>query len=228
MFEKEFLDQYSGFTRTDLIVVIAAILVLSAFVYVPLTLAQQKGRRVTCSENLKDISRAISLYSGEHNGVLPGPAAPQPGDYWWWYKEQVKGYLGMKGPSSGGDERFACPGDRGYSDPQPFHASARFDYGSYVFNGVELLGTPNIAGWKTSALAQPNRTLLVMEWTAHAPLSWHRSRTGRANAPFYPDAESVVAFADGAVRFIPIYFDGYNAAYTRDPIAGYEYRYSGR
>jgi prepilin-type processing-associated H-X9-DG protein len=66
-----------------------------------------------------------------------------------------------------------------------------------------------------------------MEWCAHAPLSWHRSRTGKANAPFYSDAEAMVAFLDGHAEIIPIYYDGYNAAYTRDPIAGYKYRYSG-
>jgi hypothetical protein len=27
---------------------------------------------------------------------------------------------------------------------------------------------------------------------------------------------------------VKIYHDGYNAAYTRDPIPGYRYRYSGR
>ena len=36
--------------------------------------------------------------------------------------------------------------------------------GSYVFNGVPLLGAPNIAGWQTTAVKAPQRTLLVMEW----------------------------------------------------------------
>jgi prepilin-type processing-associated H-X9-DG protein len=64
-----------------------------------------------------------------------------------------------------------------------------------------------------------------MEWTAHAPLSWHRSLTGRRNHPFYNNAESMVGFVDGHVDFIPIYYDGINAAYTRDPIPGYKYKY---
>jgi prepilin-type processing-associated H-X9-DG protein len=66
-----------------------------------------------------------------------------------------------------------------------------------------------------------------MEWTAHAPLAWHKSKTGRNNMPFYCDAQSVVGFVDGHVSFSKIYYDGYNAAYTRDPIRGYEYQYSG-
>ncbi len=123
---------------------------------------------------------------------------------------------------------FACPSDRGYSDPAPFHLNRRFDFSSYVFNGVTLPGTPvpNIAGLPLSAVKQPKRTLLVMEWTAHAPLSWHKSRTGKQNSPFYCDAQSVVGFVDGHVSFCKIYYDGYNAAYTQDPIDGYEYQYS--
>ena len=66
-----------------------------------------------------------------------------------------------------------------------------------------------------------------MEWTAHAPLSWHKSRTRQKNTPFYNDAETVVGFVDGHVKLVPIYYDGMNAAYTRDPIGGYEYQYSG-
>ena len=66
---------------------------------------------------------------------------------------------------------------------------------------------------------------MVMEWTAHAPLSWHTSKTGRKNAPFYCDAKSVAGFVDGHVSYIPIYYDGYNAAYTQEPIAGYEYQF---
>ena len=71
------------------------------------------------------------------------------------------------------------------------------------------------------------KTLLVMEFVAHAPLSWHRSKTGQANAPFYDNAESVVAFVDGHVDLIKIYYDGINPAFSRDPIGGYAYKYGG-
>ena len=145
---------------------------------------------------------------------------------WWWYKEQVKRYAGLREESSSKDAVFACPEDRGYSDPVPFHLNARFDFSSYVYNGVTMPGMPNIAGLPVASIQQPKRTLLVMEWTAHAPLSWHKSKTGRKNAPFYCDAQSVVGFVDGHASLTRIYYDGYNAAYTQDPIAGYDYQYS--
>ena len=86
---------------------------------------------------------------------------------------------------------------------------------------------PNIAGRQISSLKKSRQTLLVMEWTAHAPLAWHKSKTGRNNMPFYCDAQNVVGFVDGHASFSKIYYDGYNAAYTRDPIPGYDYQYSG-
>jgi prepilin-type processing-associated H-X9-DG protein len=153
--------------------------------------------------------------------------ADLPGNLWWFYKEQVKRYAGLTGPSSASDTVFACPDDRGYSDPKPFHLNPRFDYGSYVFNGVTLPGIPNIAGRLLSSVKQPRKTLLVMEWTAHAPLSWHKSKTGKRNMPFYSDAQSTVGFVDGHVNLTKIYYDGYNAAFTQDPPPGYDYQYSG-
>jgi hypothetical protein len=170
------------------------------------------------------------MYADEHK-VLPRiDNAPAPGA-WWFYKDQVKGYLGLTGPSSSSERIFGCPSDRGYGEgretPVPFRRSKKHNYTSYVFNGVDLPGVPNVAGWPVANVKDPSRTLLVMEWTAHAPLSWHHSLTRMENTPFYNDAESVVGFVDGHVKFIPIYYDGMNAAYTRDPVEGYEYKYSG-
>jgi type II secretory pathway pseudopilin PulG len=214
-----------GFTLTDLLVLVACVTVLGALVLAQMTRARTKARLYTCTNNLGQVSRAILAYANDNHG-LPARAAADNHDIWWWYKELIIPYAGQHGKPSDLDALFACPMDRGYSDPKPFHQSARFDFSSYVFNGVTLPGMPNISGLPLSDVNHPSRTLLVMEWTAHAPLSWHDSRTGRKNAPFYSDAKSVVGFVDGHVSLIPIYFDGYNAAYTQDPINGYEYQYS--
>ena len=216
-----------AYTKTELLVAIATSTVLAALVIAPMNVVRDKSRLKACVGNLQQVGRAALLFTEDHETRLPGLIQTGSGDPWWWYKEEIKSYIGLSHPSSPDDRVFACPLDRGYSDPRPFCRTARFDYGSYVFNGVTLFGTPNIAGWKLPAVNQPGQTLLVMEWPAHAPLSWHRSKTGKANAPFYRDAESVVAFADGRVKLVKIYYDGYNPAYTRDPIPGYEYKYSG-
>jgi hypothetical protein len=216
-----------AFALTDVVVAVAALSVLGALMVARAASVKDETRLARCTANLQQVTHAVSAFCEDHNQTLPTPDDTAPNNLWWWYKENVKEYLGLTGPSSANDLVFACPEDRGYTDPTPFHLNARFDFGSYVFNGVTLPGMPNIAGRQISSVKKTKQTLLVMEWTAHAPLAWHKSRTGRNNMPFYCDARSVVGFVDDHVSFSKIYYDGYNAAYTRDPIPGYDYLYSG-
>lgn len=220
-----------GFTAVDLLVILAVLSLLAAVIVPLVAQSRAKTRLAQCLENMRQINRAILQYADEHRHKLPSmDGAPAPGG-WWSYREQVKGYLGLTEPASPKDKVFACPDDRGYdegvAEPRPFCLSRKHSYTSYVFNGVILPGIPNIADREVSSIKDPSQTLLVMEWTAHAPLSWHRSLTGKGNSPFYNDAESVVGFVDGRADFIKIYYDGLNAAYTRDPVPGYGYKYSG-
>ncbi len=215
-----------GFTLTDLMVLLATVSVLAAIAVAAVGGAKSKAALAVCTGNLQKINRALLQFSSETGGRLPAPVVDDSRALWWWYKEQVKPLVGLTGPSSAQDMVFACPRDRGYTDRIPFHLNGRFDFSSYVYNGVTLPGMPNIAGLQVSGIQQPKKTLLAMEWTAHAPLSWHRSRTGKNNMPFYCDAQSVTGFVDGHVGLTRIYYDGYSAAYTQDPIDGYEYKYS--
>jgi hypothetical protein len=217
-----------GFGRIDLLAMIVWCGVAGLLISHFLSRSKTARQEALCQSNLQQVARAVVMYSDEHAKRLPGPSpSSSGGEQWWFYKEQVKGYLKLTGPSSASDTVFACPADRGYSESIPFYRTARFDYTSYVFNGVTLPRIPNVAGWPVSSVVSPAQTLLVMEWAAHAPLSWHRSRTGQKNAPFYRDAESMVAFTDGHAALTKMYYDGYSAAYTRDPIPGYKYRFSG-
>jgi hypothetical protein len=213
-----------------LLIVVAVLFVLAAILVPSLKASRAKSQLAQCLANLQQVNRAALLYAEDHQRRLPYTNAPAPGG-WWFYKELVKGYIGLSGPSSASDKVFACPGDRGYGDgdeqPVPFWRSKKHDYTSYNLNSIDVPGIPNVGGRELSSIRAPEKTLLVMEWAAHAPLSWHRSRTGRANTPFYNDAESVVGFVDGHAALVPIYYDGLNAAYTRDPVPGYAYKYSG-
>jgi len=216
-----------AFTLTELLVLIASCSVLLTVILIGSTTVSKKSKLGRCAANIQMINRGVLSFCNDNAQTLPGINSDSSGSLWWFYKEQIKRYVGLTGPSSPKDAVFACPDDRGYSDPRPFHLSQRSDYSSYVYNGVTLPDMPNIAGWQLGSIKHPFRTLLVMEWTAHAPLSWHKSKTGKNNMPFYSDAQSVVGFVDGHVSFSKIYYDGYNAAYTQDPAPGYEYQYSG-
>jgi type II secretory pathway pseudopilin PulG len=207
--------------------VVAGISLLLAIALPATTRLRENARASQCRANLAKISSAVLMYAEDNQKTLPALAGNSINGVWWWYKEQVKRFAGLQGKSSPNDTLFACPSDRGYDEPMPFYKSQKADYGSYCFNGVNLPGVPNIAGRQVPSIIDPSRTLLVMEWSAHAPLSWHRSKTGSANFPFYDKAESLTSFVDGHVDMIKFYYDGLNAAYTRDPIAGYRYKYSG-
>jgi competence protein ComGC len=222
-------DLRAAFAFPDLLAILAAISLLLAVALPAWTKSRARSQEQQCTARLSQISRAILIYADDNAGRLPDADRSLKGPIWWFYKEQVKAKVGngLLGPSSAADREFGCPADRGYDDGKPFRLSPKFDYTSYVFNGVQLPGVPNVAGRVVSSIKEPGRTLLVMEWAAHAPLSWHRSRTGEKNQPFYNNAESVVAFVDGSVDVVPIYYDGINPAYTRDPIPGYKYKYSG-
>lgn len=217
-----------GFTFADFLVVFAVLVILFTIGLTSWTNTRERNRLAQCTDRLRGVNNAVLNYTMDNGGRLPEPEPGVTKPHWWWYKEQVKGNLGLRGRSSAADKVFACPSDRGYDDNKPFRLSEKSDFSSYAYNGVNLPGMPNISGRNFATIKDPGRTLLVMEWTAHAPLSWHRSRTGSKNRPFYNDAESVVGFLDGRVELIPIYYDGINAAYTRDPIPGYDYKYSGK
>jgi prepilin-type processing-associated H-X9-DG protein len=220
-----------AFNATDLMVIVATVSVLLALVVPFIVRARATSRLNVCLANLKQVNRAVLEFAEGNSRTLPNMTGRTAPGGWWSYKEQVKPLLGLNGPASTADKVFACPDDRGYGDGSdettPFCRSAKYSFTSYVFNGVNVPGVPSIDGRKLDTIREPARTLLVMEWTAHAPLSWHRSRTGDANTPFYNDAESVVGFVDGHVALTRIFYDGLNAAYTRDPGPEYSYKYSG-
>ena len=222
-----FPPRRDGFAFVDLLTVIAGLSIFAALGLAHGAHARKSAALLLCQNNLAQVSKALLADCADHGQMLPGADSAAPNNVWWWYKEEVRPYLNLTGNSSTNDLVFACPCDRGYSDAVPFHLNSHFDFSSYVFNGVALPGLPNIAGWRLGDVKHSDRTLLVMEWSAHAPLSWHESQTGRKNMPFYCDARSVAAFVDGHVSFCKFYYDGFDAAYTRDPIPGYDYKFSG-
>lgn len=215
-----------GFAAPDLVLVSGGVAMLIALAIPLISNSREKARIARCTDNLGIVGKALLSQAQDQDGKLPKTSSnPAPGG-WWTYKDTLKPFLGAAPATV-----FACPSDRGYGggdeSPGPFHLSAKHNFTSYVFNGVTLPGIPNISGRSIDSIKNPSKTLLVMEWTAHGPLSWHRSRTGQANAPFYDGAESIVSFVDGHVAMIPFHYDGINAAYTRDPIPGYGYQFSG-
>jgi len=211
-----------GFTLIELLVVIAIVGILAALLLPALGRAKDAARRTECTGNLKQVNLAIHVYADDNSGLLPVLPDPNPypngvGAY---YKQLVKGYLGLAGPASPHERVFVCPADR-VLRTQVGHA-----FTSYTFNGYEVGpgSLARITGQPLGAILCSTKAVLVGEERAFFGGSWHplndRKRT---------DVREVLSFVDGHVAFVPVYWDGRRDSNPCDyePPSGYQYRWDG-
>jgi len=216
------MNSRRGFTLIELLVVIAIIAILAALLLPALGRAKDTAKRTACASNLRQVNLAIRLYADDCADclpVLPDPN-PYPNGVGAYYKQLVKGYLGLTGPASLNEKVFICPSDR-ILQKQIGHA-----FTSYTFNGYEVGpgAIPRITGQKLSAIRSPARGVLAGEWPAFFGGSWHPLVNGD-----YPDAKAVLSFVDGHVGFIKIYWNGIadSDPGNYEPPANYDYSWDG-
>jgi prepilin-type N-terminal cleavage/methylation domain-containing protein/prepilin-type processing-associated H-X9-DG protein len=201
-----------GFTLIELLVVIAIIAILAALLLPALAKAKAHAVQMQCLSNLKQLNLAMVMYAGDNRDKTPDSDTVPGQDIWWWYKELDKVYVGFKGPSGSNDMVFHCPKDRGWKEyPQyqmPHYYNPLLDYGSYVFNGVDIYDNPpgnNLLNISLSTVKHPSRTWLMSEWPIHWCYSWHKNRYGEQDVT-YNNAVVNVSFVDGHARYIKLYY----------------------
>ena len=246
----------SAFTLIELLVVIAIVAILAGLLLPVLSKARGIARRTTCLNNLKEINVGVQLYAGENNEILPDTSGRSivnlPYNAFTGYKEILKKYVALSGPSTSQDKLFACPADIFYYDSagggsivyisKSFHDQPVADYCSYWYNGAKhntnlMTGEDwkGIAGSRLSGIQNPTKTLLVAESPAYVPYSWHESERlpvggNGISANGFNDARNMASFADGHVKYIKIYWDSNQpttGSFGYNPPAGYDYKWTG-
>jgi prepilin-type N-terminal cleavage/methylation domain-containing protein len=247
-----------GFTLMELLVVIAIVAILAALLLVGVSRAKAKAQRTVCLNNLRQISLGVRMYSDDSHDASPSvvaaslPLTNPAQSLYSGYRRLMNNYVGLKGPPSPQDKLFACPADvfnvgvfvgdmehRGQFVKKSAHDSPDLDYSSYAFNGGDNLirkgnhgvgfSLPGLADVKLSNVRHPDRTVLLAEYPALLPYSWHDpSSHGVAyeHGVFCLDAKNALSFVDGHVTYIKMYCTNGSAACETNPPAGYDYQWT--
>ena len=104
-----------GFTLTELLIVIAIIVILATLLIPNLVHMRRSAKRTVCGSNLRNVASAMIMYTGDNNSTFPphvlDPAPDSP--RWWGHDRESREeggnaygeiYFYVKGP-----EVFQCP-----------------------------------------------------------------------------------------------------------------------
>ena len=233
----------------ELLLVMAILGVLAALLLPAISAGKSKAQRAVCTDNLRQISLGVRMYSDDSRDAPPSlgaaGAATNILSLYSGYRQLVGNYVGVKGAASPHDKVFACPADTFYLDvftghsawpgqyvPKSLHDEPYMDFSSYGFNGGNNLtytaGTNaytrlGLGVIPLSSVKHPARTLLVVENSAPAPWSWHEA----SQRQMFNDAKNVVSFVDGHVAYLKIYWDRskWYAGFCNPP-ANYDYQWT--
>ena len=113
-----------NFTLIELLVVIAIIAILASMLRPALHRARENGRRALCMSNVKQLVLATSIYTGDHNDVMPlqgnySRSIFGLGTRWWDWNDGSLPTLYEKYLSGTLTDNGEIPADKARSDGQP-------------------------------------------------------------------------------------------------------------
>lgn len=107
-----------AFTLTELLIVIGIIVILVTLTMPMLQRIRAMGKRTVCASNLRELGRAMQLYTAEHKGFFPshkmGGVTGAPGKDRWWGRDEASEIVDDQVdmsiyPYVDEDELYHCP-----------------------------------------------------------------------------------------------------------------------
>ena len=151
-------ESRAGFTLIELLVVIAIIAILAALLLPALANAKEKGKRIACLSNLRQVGLALTLYTDSNGERMPSaitygstPGDPSTAPNTVQYTDSYGGVA--KALALANPKVFWCPSDQvdKLTHPVPLDA----DYTSYRYRFVIWDNTVRFPGLKTTDFCKP-------------------------------------------------------------------------
>jgi len=172
-----------GFTLIELLVVIAIIAILAAILFPVFAKAREKARQASCTSNLRQLSNAIAMYTGDYDETLVcGPDWALSGSRLCWY-DRLNPYTKNAGI-------FMCPSRRAialaqypsYPGGTVWWSATGIPYLGYGILGSITVVNPGPDDGRIHRLAEikrPAEKLMVADCCDPIACVWDQAATAR-------------------------------------------------